>query len=543
MRRLKKISEINKLSTTFNYFKLIHAELDEATNIVNESLYQLVITNQAGKMRRYAEQIKEMFPNSLYNGNVYRKVALDLNDIVRDIGIDWYVGSLINACKMNINFDNYQSTTKSLNFCEIFEPQIDTGIECLQVIITFKADNGIDIQKLADECEKYYKDYQKENKETISKQEKNMIKSILDKIKCIKSFSCEEEVFVNIPDNYKIYSIDGFDISNKNRELTEKEIYKLTGKNNNKAERFNNDDNDLILDEFDFDDEDLILDEFDFDNDLNLASTIFSFKAPERAINCETKNTDSDFVTTRFTLPTTIDYNCYDYFEIRNPSRLKKIKDMHNNQNYQSFEECTRPNYKVSIKTAKLKTLKDFIPNYYEYEFIEIGKKNIDVNKIVGMPSERVDEYNDDWTPKNRNDERWKYQVELIEQGKTMQPIPLVEMEDGTYCALGDGAHRISAAHVTGLDIVPAIIYKMSLMDGEENIDEQWKQYAADKINKLNEMNKEYKELNSQLPYLMFEDPEKYEEISNKVWELGDKISELDEELIKEEKEFKSKNI
>ena len=69
MNRLKK-ANFNKMAIFTNFFRIIHAELDEAINIVNESLYQLVITNQANKIRRYAEQIKEMFPNSLYNGNV-----------------------------------------------------------------------------------------------------------------------------------------------------------------------------------------------------------------------------------------------------------------------------------------------------------------------------------------------------------------------------------------------------------------------------------------------------------------------------------------
>ncbi len=252
------------------------------------------------------------------------------------------------------------------------------------------------------------------------------------------------------------------------------------------------------------------------------------------------ENTTRDFI-----IPITPDYDCYDYFEARNPKRLKKLKELHNNQKYLEFEDLIRPDYNKEIKTSKrlikkiamVPCLKDFYPNNYEYEYIEIGLQQVDVNKIVGISSGRIDEYNDDWTPKNPNDERWQYQINLIESGQKMEPIPLIKMPNGNYVGNGDGSHRIAAAHVMGLKTVWANITVM--VDSELNIDEKWKEYSKEKRDKLEELSKKYKEINNEIGDLYFDDPELYEKKSEELYALGDEISELDKQLIEEEKQFK----
>ena len=68
------------------------------------------------------------------------------------------------------------------------------------------------------------------------------------------------------------------------------------------------------------------------------------------------ENTTRDFI-----IPITPDYDCYDYFEARNPKRLKKLKELHNNQKYLEFEDLIRPDYNKEIKTSKIEVIKNKI--------------------------------------------------------------------------------------------------------------------------------------------------------------------------------------
>ena len=48
-----------------------------------------------------------------------------------------------------------------------------------------------------------------------------------------------------------------------------------------------------------------------------------------------------------------------------------------------------------------------------------------------------------------------------------------------------------------------------------------------------------FKEINNEIGDLYFDDPELYEKKSEELYALGDEISELDKQLIEEEKQFK----
>lgn len=552
MRRLKK-SAMNKLTLAANFLRTIHAELDQMLVNTTQSLYQLVDINKSSRIINMMDEIQQNFPEALYNGKVYRKISLDGDEIFKDMGFEYYVGTLIDSCKRFIDVGDYQSTTKSYEFCKSFTPQAD-DFTWLQAIISFDATNGVDVQKLAQSCKQKLEKYmsQFDNEQDIPKEENRLIENLFNLIKTTESYKREQEVFTIVPLNYDFKQIGDIDISNTERQLNADEIYELSnGEIDNRGQQIQ----EQPQQTYEFDDSDDfeldIDDDFTLDDDFNLdefasikhVSRLKKIQYPKKAINLNKPNVDLNLepVNSRGVIPITPDYDCYDYFKARDPQRLKRLKELHDNQSYQTFEDCVRPSY-ASTKTAKLKTLKDFVPNYYKYQFIEMGQQDVEVSKVVGLPSERVDDYNDDWTPKNP-DQRWDYQIQLIENNKPMQPVPLVQLEDGNYCALGDGSHRIAAAHVMNLQTMPATVYKMSLADNEIDIDAKWKEYANDKLKKLDEMNAEYRKLSEQLPDLMFENPDEYTEVSEKVWALGDEISELDAQLIEEEKEFKRKRV
>ena len=77
------------------------------------------------------------------------------------------------------------------------------------------------------------------------------------------------------------------------------------------------------------------------------------------------------------------------------------------------------------------------------------------------------------------------------------------------------------------------------MVDSELNINEKWEEHSKEKRNKLKELSDKYKKMNREIADLYFEDPKSYEEKSEELYALGDEISELDNQLIEEEKEFK----
>lgn len=198
------------------------------------------------------------------------------------------------------------------------------------------------------------------------------------------------------------------------------------------------------------------------------------------------------------------------------------------------------------IKKSRIPCERDFYDNPWDYDFIDIGLQTVNVNDIVGMSSGRNDEYNDDWTPKNPEDDRWLYQKDLIESGNEMEPIPLIQLPNKQYISDGDGNHRISVAKVLGLDVIQAIVSVM--VPSEDGVNEAWEQHAKENIDKLNELSKQYKDMLQKLPKLQDDAYDngkfkEYNEFKNSMNIISDEISELDMQLTSEEKEFKRNMI
>lgn len=201
----------------------------------------------------------------------------------------------------------------------------------------------------------------------------------------------------------------------------------------------------------------------------------------------------------------------------------------------------TAKNIRRLKRMAQVPTLQDFYSSY-AYDYIDIGLQTVEVNKIVGISNGRNDEYNSDFSPINEGDPRWLYQKELVENGGTMEPIPLIKMLNGNYVGNGDGSHRISVAKVLGLETVQAIVSVM--IPSSEDIDNKWREFASDKIQLLDDLSSEYKIKKNQIEdkyikALTNEDFTEYEKFMEEYYSLGDQISQLDRELLDEEKQFK----
>lgn len=197
---------------------------------------------------------------------------------------------------------------------------------------------------------------------------------------------------------------------------------------------------------------------------------------------------------------------------------------------------------KFLMKKAKVLTLRDNFPNIEDYDFIDIGLQNVEVSKIVGICDSRTDEYNSDFSPIDKNDERWQRIYNGYKNDESVPPIPLILAPDGNFYGDGDGSHRISAAKALNLRVVPAKVMKM--VEVNKNINRSWQEYAKDRISKLNKMSKEYQTMWPQFYKLQDEafesgDYGKYEKFQEEMNSLGDKISLLDKELMQEEKEYK----
>ena len=194
------------------------------------------------------------------------------------------------------------------------------------------------------------------------------------------------------------------------------------------------------------------------------------------------------------------------------------------------------------VKQGSLPTLTDFYPEYYnEYEFKNIGVKDVKVSDIIGGNINRANDYNADWTPINENDERWIYQKELIENGGTFEPVDLIKMPNGKYVVSSDGHHRTSVAHVLGLDTIPANVSVMvPFSDNEDPLQQEKDKYA--------ELKKEYKKVRKQYDELYeetyFSDGEidgnkekELEKFSLQLDQINDEMDKLEKDIMQKELE------
>ena len=223
------------------------------------------------------------------------------------------------------------------------------------------------------------------------------------------------------------------------------------------------------------------------------------------------------------------------------------FKDLNQANNYISDREnIAFLHSKRLLKQASLPTLTDFYPEYYnEYEFKNVGVKDVKVSDIIGGNINRANDYNADWTPINENDERWIYQKELIENGGTFEPVDLIKMPNGKYVVSSDGHHRTSVAHVLGLDTIPANVSVMvPFSDNEDPLQQEKDKYA--------ELKKEYKKVRKQYDELYeetyFSDGEidgnkekELEKFSLQLDQINDEMDKLEKDIMQKELENNEK--
>ncbi|MBO5095626.1 MAG: hypothetical protein J6B98_02005 [Bacilli bacterium] len=210
-RRLKKILSNN--ITTF--FKSIEAELSNSELV--KSIFRLVEINSHNSIRKNLNEIINENPDCLYNGDVYRKIDLNVSQILNDMGEDVSIKNLINCIKKYIQTGQYQSATKSIDSATGFAP--DSDVESpISVTIRFKAENGVDIQELA---KKYYE---------LLKDDEN--ESLINKLKVILEYEKEQEIYTLIPDNYDIVLINNVPIEEFPDPLTEDVIKQINPQEN-----------------------------------------------------------------------------------------------------------------------------------------------------------------------------------------------------------------------------------------------------------------------------------------------------------------------
>ena len=219
------------------------------------------------------------------------------------------------------------------------------------------------------------------------------------------------------------------------------------------------------------------------------------------------------------------------------------FKDLNQANNYISNREnIAFLHSKRLLKQASLPTLTDFYPEYYnEYEFKNIGVKDVKVSDIIGGNVNRAGDYNEDWTPINKNDERWVYQKKLIENGGTFEPVDLIKMPNGKYVVSSDGHHRTSVAHVLGLDTIPANVSVMvPFSDDEDPLQQEKDKYAK--------LKKEYKKVRKQYDELYeetyFSDDEidgnkekELEKLSLQLDQINDEMDKLEKSIMQKELE------
>ena len=219
------------------------------------------------------------------------------------------------------------------------------------------------------------------------------------------------------------------------------------------------------------------------------------------------------------------------------------FKDLNQANNYISDREnIAFLHSKRLLKQASLPTLTDFYPEYYnEYEFKNVGVKDVKVSDIIGGNINRANDYNEDWTPINKNDERWVYQKKLIENGGTFEPVDLIKMPNGKYVVSSDGHHRVSVAHVLGLDTIPANVSVMvPFSDDEDPLQQEKDKYAK--------LKKEYKKVRKQYDELYeetyFSDDEidgnkekELEKLSLQLDQINDEMDKLEKSIMQKELE------
>jgi len=187
------------------------------------------------------------------------------------------------------------------------------------------------------------------------------------------------------------------------------------------------------------------------------------------------------------------------------------------------------------LRKATLPTLKNFY-NLLDYDLVEVGEQLVPISKIIGLSDGRVDDYNNDWTPKDSKEYRWENIYEGYKNGSDIPSIPLIKAPDGYFFANGDGNHRISAVKVLRLSEVNANVSVM--VPKEEQIEIQWEKYSQTKQSKLDLLSKKYQQIMIKIDDIDRNNPN-YHQLKEEESKIVRQIYKIEEELEAEEKEFK----
>jgi hypothetical protein len=196
------------------------------------------------------------------------------------------------------------------------------------------------------------------------------------------------------------------------------------------------------------------------------------------------------------------------------------------------------------IRKARLPVIEDLYDRH-DYDTVDIGIETVNVLDIIGLSDTRVDEYNDDWSPKDKDEFRWNRLYKGYQEGDNIEPIPLIKTPDGTYFPDGDGNHRASVLKILNVPSVRARVRVM--VPKKENINQQWEEYSQDKYNKLYNMEAKYRQMVDVYNDLMDkafetgsqEDNKAYKNYEKELDELANEMNQYDEDLRKEENDFK----
>lgn len=170
------------------------------------------------------------------------------------------------------------------------------------------------------------------------------------------------------------------------------------------------------------------------------------------------------------------------------------------------------------IKKANVPTIDDFY-NSLEYDYEDLGLQTVKVSDIVGMSYPRNEEYNDDFSPKVKDD-RWIYQYELVQNDESIEPISLIQMPNYKYVIDGDGNHRLSVAKVCGLEYIDAYVFKMiNHIDNVKKNDNDFK---------LEKLKNRYNEIWNKLRNDYDLTKQEITNLENELYQLGDKIEEIE---------------
>lgn len=209
MRRLRKINNIN----------------EKIEYQIAKAIIDLTENNNSNKIEKlYNTIIEDCSDYCLYNGYVYRKIAINDDEInsLQSYGendIMYSKKEVLDTVRNCIQTGKKQSCTYSYDSCKNFNPNIGG----LNVIIGFECDEGLDILELIEEYKDKIDDIFKETKEHKYSEISN------DLSLCLHSYSDENEIFCTVPDEFDIYDVGALNVDDMGDLISDEEIFSDEG--------------------------------------------------------------------------------------------------------------------------------------------------------------------------------------------------------------------------------------------------------------------------------------------------------------------------